>query len=64
MAVAVEPVGDGGGWARTDRDLADIAARIGFLEAGRIVDEAAAQGADRFDVRDLHRKFTAESVAA
>ncbi len=43
---------------------ADIADRIGFLEAGRIVDEAAAQGADRFDVRDLHRKFTAESVAA
>lgn len=43
---------------------ADIADRIGFLEAGRIVDEAAAQGADRFDVRDLHRKFAAESVAA
>ena len=43
---------------------ADIADRIGFLEAGRIVDEAAAQGADRFDVRDLHRKFPAESVAA
>jgi ABC-2 type transport system ATP-binding protein len=43
---------------------ADIADRIGFLEAGRIVDEAAAQGEERFDVRDLHRKFAREVAAA
>jgi len=43
---------------------ADIADRIGFLEAGRIVDEAFAQGAERFDVRELHRKFTREVAAA
>ena len=43
---------------------ADIADRIGFLEAGRIVDEASAQGEERFDVRELHRKFAREAVAA
>lgn len=43
---------------------ADIADRIGFLEAGRIVDEASAQGDDRFDVRELHRKFAREVAAA
>lgn len=43
---------------------ADIADRIGFLEAGRIVDEASAQGEERFDVRELHRKFAREVVAA
>lgn len=42
---------------------ADIADRIGFLESGRIVDEASAQGEERFDVRELHRKF-ARKVAA
>jgi ABC-2 type transport system ATP-binding protein len=43
---------------------ADIADRIGFLDAGRIVDEARAQGSERFDVRDLHRKFVRDVVAA
>lgn len=43
---------------------ADIADRIGFLEAGRIVDEVSAQGEERFDVRELHRKFAREAVAA
>lgn len=43
---------------------ADIADRIGFLEAGRIVDEASAQGEERFDVRELHRKFAREAIVA
>ncbi|MHA6768918.1 ABC transporter ATP-binding protein [Sphingobium ummariense] len=43
---------------------ADIADRIGFLESGRIVDEASAQGEERFDVRELHRKFAREVAAA
>lgn len=43
---------------------ADIADRIGFLEAGRIIDETSAQGEERFDVRELHRKFAREAVAA
>lgn len=43
---------------------ADIADRIGFLEAGRIVDEAASSGPERFDVRALHRKFAREATAA
>ena len=43
---------------------ADIADRIGFLESGRIIDEASAQGAERFDVRDLHRKFAREVPAS
>lgn len=36
---------------------AEIADRIGFLDAGRIVDEVTASGPDRFDVRALHQKF-------
>lgn len=43
---------------------ADIADRIGFLEAGRIVDEVSASGAERFDLRALHRKFAAEPDVA
>lgn len=43
---------------------ADIADRIGFLESGRIVDEASAQGEERFDVRELHRKFSHEVAVA
>lgn len=42
---------------------ADIADRIGFLESGRIVDEASALGEERFDVRELHRKFAREVTA-
>lgn len=38
---------------------ADVADRIGFLEAGRITDEAEARGPQRFDVRALHARFAA-----
>lgn len=38
---------------------ADVADRIGFLEAGRITDEAEARGPERFDVRALHARFAA-----
>ncbi|MCD2316256.1 ABC transporter ATP-binding protein [Sphingomonas sp. IC-11] len=45
---------------------ADVADRIGFLEAGRIVEEVAASGPERFDVRSLHARFAvaAERLAA
>lgn len=36
---------------------ADVADRIGFLDAGHIVEEVAASGADRFDIRALHARF-------
>lgn len=39
---------------------ADLADRIGFLDAGRITDEVAASGPDRFDVRALHDRFARE----
>ncbi|MYM00128.1 ATP-binding cassette domain-containing protein [Novosphingobium sp. FGD1] len=42
---------------------ADTADRIGFLDAGRIVQESVAEGPDRYDVRALHRHF-ARPVAA
>jgi len=35
----------------------DIADRIAFLEQGRIVEDVAATGADRFDIRALHARF-------
>jgi ABC-2 type transport system ATP-binding protein len=38
---------------------ADVADRIGFLEAGRITEEAEARGPQRFDVRALHARFAA-----
>jgi ABC-2 type transport system ATP-binding protein len=37
---------------------ADVADRIGFLEHGRIVEEVAAVGAERFDLRALHARFS------
>ena len=43
---------------------ADVADRIGFLESGRIVEEASAQGEARFDVRALHDRFARQAVAA
>lgn len=43
---------------------AEIADRIGFLDAGRIADEVAADGRDRFDVRALHHKFGAAPAEA
>ncbi|MET0350199.1 MAG: ABC transporter ATP-binding protein [Rhizobacter sp.] len=36
---------------------ADVADRIGFIEQGRLVEAVAAEGADRFDVRALHRRY-------
>ena len=44
---------------------ADVADRIAFLEAGRVTDDVAANGPDRFDVRALHARFqTSASKAA
>lgn len=37
---------------------ADVADRIGFLEAGRIVEEVTANGPERFDIRALHSRFS------
>lgn len=42
---------------------ADIADRIGFLDHGRIVDEARAAGPERFDLRALHALFTRAKAA-
>lgn len=36
---------------------ADVADRIGFIAGGRLVEEVAAAGPDRFDVRALHRHY-------
>lgn len=41
---------------------ADVADRIGFLEAGRIVEQVEASGAERFDVRALHARFAVGGV--
>ncbi|MEP6785153.1 MAG: ABC transporter ATP-binding protein [Sphingomonadales bacterium] len=41
----------------------DVADRIGFLDAGLLVEEIAAEGSDRFDIRTLHRRY-AEDLAA
>jgi len=45
---------------------ADVADRIGFLEAGRIIQDVAATGPERFDIRALHARFSvgAERLAA
>jgi ABC-2 type transport system ATP-binding protein len=43
---------------------AEIADRIGFLDTGRIVEEVAADGPDRFDVRALHHNFGATPAEA
>lgn len=40
---------------------ADVADRIGFLDAGRLVEEVAATGEDRFDVRALHRRYAGQA---
>ncbi|HEX8602904.1 MAG TPA: ABC transporter ATP-binding protein [Pseudoduganella sp.] len=36
---------------------ADVADRIGFIDDGRLLEEVAAAGDDRFDVRALHRRY-------
>lgn len=38
---------------------AEVADRIGFIDGGRLLDEVAASGAERFDVRALHRRYAA-----
>lgn len=35
----------------------EIADRIGFLDKGRLAEEASAMGPERFDVRALHRRY-------
>jgi ABC-2 type transport system ATP-binding protein len=42
---------------------ADVADRIGFLDGGRLVEDVAATGPERFDVRALHQRY-AEGVTA
>lgn len=42
---------------------ADIADRIGFLDGGRLIEEVAASGDDRFDVRALHRHYARQQAA-
>ncbi|HYC95972.1 MAG TPA: ABC transporter ATP-binding protein [Sphingomicrobium sp.] len=41
----------------------DVADRIGFLDQGRIAREASASGAERFDLRELHRQFLPAEAA-
>jgi ABC-2 type transport system ATP-binding protein len=41
----------------------DVADRIGFLDAGRIIHEVAASGSERFDLRALHARFGADAKA-
>ena len=44
--------------------VAEVADRIGFINAGRLQDEVAAQGEARFDVLALHRRYSAHGTAA
>lgn len=41
---------------------ADIADRIGFIGGGRLAEEVAASGAERFDVRALYRRYAEVAV--
>lgn len=43
---------------------ADVADRIGFIDAGRLVEEVAASGDERFDVRALHRRYATPGATA
>lgn len=43
---------------------ADVADRIAFLEGGRVVDDIAASGPERFDVRALHARFQTGAAAS
>lgn len=43
---------------------AEVADRIGFLERGHISHEVAASGAERYDVRDLYRRYAGATNAA
>lgn len=42
---------------------ADCADRIGFLGEGRIIEEVAAGGVDRFDIRGLHHRYGQAAAA-
>lgn len=42
---------------------ADVADRIGFLSHGRLREEVAATGAERFSVATLHRRYAGEARA-
>jgi ABC-2 type transport system ATP-binding protein len=42
---------------------AEVADRIGFIDGGRLLEEVAASGAERFDVRALHRRYAAQETA-
>jgi len=42
---------------------ADIADRIGFLDAGQLLEEVAAAGEERFDVRALHHRYAIKAAA-
>jgi len=42
---------------------ADIADRIGFLDAGQLLEEVAATGEERFDVRALHHRYAMKAAA-
>jgi ABC-2 type transport system ATP-binding protein len=42
---------------------ADCADRIGFLGDGRIAEEVAASGPDRFDIRSLHQRYGQAAAA-
>ena len=39
---------------------ADVADSIGFIEGGRLIEEVAAVGTERFDVRALHRRYAGQ----
>jgi ABC-2 type transport system ATP-binding protein len=41
---------------------ADMADRIGFIDGGRLIEEVAASGAERFDVRALHRRYAGQEA--
>ena len=43
---------------------AEVADRIGFLDHGRITHEFSASGEERFDVRDLYRRYAGTREAA
>jgi len=42
---------------------ADIADRIGFLDSGQLLEEVAAVGEERFDVRALHHRYAMKAAA-
>ena len=41
---------------------ADVADRIGFIDGGRLLEEVAASGDERFDVRALHRRYGGQAA--